>query len=72
MNESVKKLKEDIIIIPCIEELNLIGKFYTLNHKPLTRAFRNEDFLLRIDIEIKSNSDIEILDMYLMCVSILI
>lgn len=68
----VRKYRDDVVIIPCIEEFNLRGRFYTLNRQALTRAYRKEDFLLRIDIDVKSSCDIDILDMFLICVSILL
>lgn len=67
--DGVRKTKEDIIIIPCIEEFKLSGKFYTLSKQALTKAFRNEDFLFRMDIEVKAPCDIDILDMFLISVS---
>lgn len=69
INGGLKKMREDTVIIPCIEEFRLSGKFYTLSKEALTRAFRNEDFLLRIDLELKAPCDIDILDMFLICVS---
>lgn len=68
-NDGVRKTKEDVIIIPCVVEFKFTGKFYTLSKQPLTKAYKNEDFLLRFDAEIKSPCDIDILDMFLICVS---
>lgn len=69
ITDGVKKTKEDIVIIPCIDEFKLSGKFYTLSKQALTKAFRNEDFLFRMDIEVKAPCDIDILDMFLISVS---
>lgn len=57
-NDTIKKSKDDTIIISCIEEIKCTGKFYTLSRQPLMRAYKNEDFLLRVNAEIKSNIDI--------------
>lgn len=66
----VRKYREDIVIIPCVEEFNVRGRFYTLNKQALSQAFRHEDFLLRVDVELKSNCDVDILDMFLISVRI--
>ena len=66
---SVKKIREDVVIIPCVEEFNVRARFYTLNKEALTRAFSNEDFRLRIDLDVRAACGIEILDMFLICVS---
>lgn len=70
INDGVRKTKKEIVIVPCIEEFKLSGKFYALNKQALTKAYKNEDFLFRVDIEIKSPFSIDILDMYLICVCI--
>lgn len=69
IDDGVRKVKDDTIIIPCVEEFAVQGRFYTLNKQAMTRGFRNEDFLFRIDLEVKSWCDIDILDMFLICVS---
>lgn len=68
-NDGVRKTKEDVTIIPCVAEFKFTGKFYTLSKQALTKAYKNEDFLFRFDAEIKSPCDIDILDMFLVCVS---
>lgn len=72
INDGVRKVRDDTIIIPCVEEFALQGRFYTLNKQAMTRGFRNEDFLFRVDLEVKSWCDIDILDMFLICVSVLL
>lgn len=67
--DGVKKLKDDIIIIPCVEEFQFQGRFYALNRQPLTKAYRNEDFLFRANINVKAECAIDILDMFVICVS---
>lgn len=61
--ETIKKSKDDTVIISCIEEIKFTGKFYTLSRQALMRAYKNEDFILRINAEIKA--DIDIIDTFL-------
>ncbi|XP_055529161.1 trafficking protein particle complex subunit 11 isoform X2 [Wyeomyia smithii] len=61
-DEQVRKIKEDTIVVPCIEEIRLVGQFYTLSREPLVRAFRNEDFILRIAMEVKAPDSVDILE----------
>lgn len=68
VNDVIVKSKKETIVIPCTAEFLFTGKFFSLNKEALTKAYKNEDFLLRIDLEIKS-MDIDILDMFLICVS---
>ncbi|XP_049298496.1 trafficking protein particle complex subunit 11 [Anopheles funestus] len=58
----VRKIKEDTVVVPCVEEIKLTGRFYTLSREALGQAYRNEDFLLRINVEIKSPDPIDILE----------
>uniref|UniRef100_A0A182PS03 Trafficking protein particle complex subunit 11 n=1 Tax=Anopheles epiroticus TaxID=199890 RepID=A0A182PS03_9DIPT len=58
----VRKIKEDTVVVPCVEEIKLIGRFYTLSREALGQAYRNEDFLLRINVEVKSPDPIDILE----------
>lgn len=60
----VRKYREDIVIIPCVEEFSVRGRFYTLNKQSLSRALRDEDFLLRVDIDVKASCSLDILDMF--------
>lgn len=68
VNESVIKSKRETIWIPCTTEFIFTGKFYSLNKEALTKAYKHEDFLFRVELEIKS-VDIDILDMFLISVS---
>lgn len=68
-SDGVRKTREDVVIVPCVAEFKFTGKFYTLSKQALTRAYKNEDFLFRFDAEIKAPCDIDILDMFLICVS---
>lgn len=70
IDDGVRKVKEDTIIIPCVEEFNVRGRFFTLNKQAMVQGFRNEDFLFRVDLEVKAWCDIDILDMFLICVSL--
>lgn len=69
VNDVVIKSKMDSISIPCTAEFIFTGNFYSLSKEPLTKAYKNEDFLFRVVLEIKS-VDIDILDMFLISVSI--
>lgn len=69
VDENVRKLKEDTIIFPCVQEIHFAARFYTLSRQALTRAFRNEDFLLRISMQVKAGCFIDILDSYFISVS---
>ncbi|XP_050073443.1 trafficking protein particle complex subunit 11 [Anopheles maculipalpis] len=60
--QMVRKIKEDTVVVPCVEEIKLTGRFYTLSREALVRAYRNEDFLLRVNMEIKSPDPIDILE----------
>lgn len=67
-DDSVIKSKKETIVIPCTAEFIFTGKFYSLNKEALTKIYKQEDFLFRIELEIKS-VDIDILDMFLISVS---
>lgn len=69
VDNGVVKVKDDTVILSCIEEFSFNGQFYALNKQPLTKAYRNEDFLFRASIDIKAPCSIDILDMFLICVS---
>uniref|UniRef100_A0A6B2EBJ4 Trafficking protein particle complex subunit 11 n=1 Tax=Phlebotomus kandelakii TaxID=1109342 RepID=A0A6B2EBJ4_9DIPT len=58
----IKKTKEDTIMIPCQDEIQLTATFYTLNRKVLFKAYQDEDFILRIQMEVKATCDIDILE----------
>lgn len=64
----VRKYREDVLIIPCVEEFSVRGRFFTLNKQPLAKALRDEDFLMRIDVDVKASSSVDILDMFFICV----
>lgn len=68
VNDVLVKSKKDTISIPCTAEFLFSGTFYSLNKEALMRAFIGEDFLFRIDLEVKS-VPIDILDMFLISVS---
>uniref|UniRef100_A0A182Q4N5 Trafficking protein particle complex subunit 11 n=1 Tax=Anopheles farauti TaxID=69004 RepID=A0A182Q4N5_9DIPT len=58
----VRKIKEDTVVVPCVEEIKLTGRFYTLSREALGQAYRDEDFVLRINVEVKSPDPIDILE----------
>lgn len=68
VNDVLVKSKKDTISVPCTAEFLFSGKFYSLNKEALTRAFIGEDFLFRVELEVKS-VPIDILDMFLISVS---
>uniref|UniRef100_A0A1Q3F724 Trafficking protein particle complex subunit 11 n=1 Tax=Culex tarsalis TaxID=7177 RepID=A0A1Q3F724_CULTA len=61
-DELVRKIKEDTVVVPCVEEVKLSGRFYTLSRQPLTRAYKNEDFILRVNMEVKAPDGVDILE----------
>lgn len=69
VDEQVRKIKEDTVVIPCVEEIKLTGRFYTLSREALRQAYRNEDFLLRLNVEVKSPDPIDILETQFVSVS---
>lgn len=69
-DDSVIKSKKETIVIPCTAEFIFAGKYYSLNKEALTKAYKDEDFLFRVELEIKS-VDIDILDMFLISVSVI-
>lgn len=68
-NDAVLKSKKTTITIPCSAEFLFTGKFYSLDKSPLVQAYKNEDFLFRAELAVKS-VDIDILDMYLLSVCV--
>lgn len=68
IEDVVVKSKKETIVIPCTAEFLFTGKFYSLNKEALNKAYKDEDFLFRVELEIKS-VDIDILDMFLISVS---
>lgn len=64
MGTSLKKTKTDTIILPCVNEFKFTARLYTLSRQALMRAYKNEDFLLRVNIEVMAPFEIEILDRF--------
>lgn len=56
------------MIIPCVEEFSVKGRFFTLNKQALVQALRDEDFMMRIDVDVKATCSLDILDMFFICV----
>lgn len=61
----VRKCREDVLIVPCVAEMALRARFYTLNKQPLRRAYCAEDVLLRVDVEVRAPCAVDVLDMFL-------
>lgn len=64
-NNLVRKKRDHIIIIPCVEEFHFESKFYTLNRKAATSCFKNEDIIMRCTLKMSSPFAIDIIDAYL-------
>lgn len=66
---ALKKTKLDTIILPCVNELKFTARLYTLSRQALMRAYKSEDFLMRVNIEVMAPFEIEILDRFFVSVS---
>lgn len=64
-NNLVRKKRDDIIIIPCVEEFHFESKFYTLNRKPATNCFKDEDIIMRCTLKMSSPFGLDIIDAFL-------
>lgn len=65
----VRKYREDVVIIPCVEEFGVRARLFTLNKQALAKALKDEDFLMRVDVDVKASASVDILDMFFICVS---
>ena len=63
-NNLVRKKRDDILIIPCVEEFNFESKLYTLNRKPATSCFKDEDIIMRCTMKMTSPFIIDIVDAF--------
>ena len=63
-NNLVQKMREEIVIVPCVKEMKLTSKLYTLNRQPLLNCYQNEDFLMHVSFEIQSPFNLDIIDAY--------
>ncbi|XP_058459958.1 trafficking protein particle complex subunit 11 isoform X2 [Malaya genurostris] len=61
-DDQVRKIKEDTVVLPCVEEFKLVGRFYTLSREPLVKAYRSEDFILRVNMEVNAPDGLDILE----------
>ena len=62
--QALKKTKTDTIILPCVSEFKFTARLYTLSRQALMRAYKDEDFLMRVNIEVMAPFEIEILDRF--------
>lgn len=62
----LRKRRDDILIVPCVEEFHFESKFYTLNRQQALSCFKNEDFIMRCTLNMTSPFNIEILDAFLL------
>lgn len=60
----VRKKRDDILIIPCVEEFHFESKLYTLNREPATSCFKDEDIIMRCTLKMTSPFDIDIVDAF--------
>lgn len=66
----VRKCRDEVIIVPCVEEVSLRARFFTLNKQPLRRAYCDEDVLLRVDVEVRAPGELDVLEMFFISVSV--
>lgn len=66
---ALKKTKTDTVILPCVNEFKFTARLYTLSRQALMRAYKSEDFLMRVNIEVIAPFEIEILDRFFVSVS---
>lgn len=68
----IRKTQISSYSIKCGTEYEFIARFYTLDKRPLINVFRGENFLLRVNIKLKTDDDtkLEILETYFICVSL--
>lgn len=60
----LRKRRDDILIVPCVEEFHFESKFYTLNRAPAMSVFKDEDFIMRCSLKMTSPFNIEIIDAF--------
>lgn len=67
----IRKTQVHLHRIKCNTEFEFIARFYTLDKRPLTNVYRGENFLLRVNIKLKTDNEteLEILETYFICVS---
>lgn len=64
-NNLVRKKRDNILIIPCVEEFHFEGKFYTLDRRPALTCYKSEDLILRCTLKMTSPFSIDIIDAFL-------
>jgi hypothetical protein len=63
-NNIVRKKRDDILIVPCVEEFHFQSKFYTLNRSPAESCFKDEDFIMRCTLKMTSPFSLDIIDAF--------
>lgn len=63
-NNVIRKKRDNILIVPCIEEFHFESKFYTLNRIPATSCFKDEDIVLRCTLKMTSPFNLDIVDAF--------
>lgn len=67
----IRKTHKTSYSINCEAEFEFMARFYTMDKRSLINIYRGEQFLLRVNIRLKTNNDTEldILETYFICVS---
>lgn len=63
-NNLVRKRRDNILIVPCVEEFCFESRLYSLDRKPLTTCYSNEEFLMRLSLRPRSPFNVDILDAF--------
>ncbi|XP_070496804.1 trafficking protein particle complex subunit 11 isoform X1 [Chironomus tepperi] len=63
-NNLVRKRHDNMLIVPCVEEFSFDSRLYSLDRKPLTSCYENEEFLMRLSLKPRSPFNIDILDAF--------
>lgn len=63
-NGVVRKKRDDIVIVPCVEEFHFESKFYTLNRSPALTCFKDEDLIMRCTLKMTSPFSLDIVDSF--------
>lgn len=63
-NSVVRKKRDDILIVPCVEEFHFDSKFYTLNRTPAESCFKDEDLIMRCTLKMTSPFSLDIVEAF--------
>lgn len=68
---SLRKTQDTVLTVRCNSEFKFKGQFYTLNRMPLMKIYRGENFLFRAGVQVQADVELDILETYFICVSII-